>query len=279
MSKGTKQQYKNFPINTLEDACMVLKSIIVPVIVELEKFEDYSVEAEKLLKSYNSSNAIPADIYDSLHDKILYRQRELLSLMADHQSSSFSYIEVRKILEKKKFLKRNLPEESRKILNELLDIRNWSFHNVQSKLVADLEIAKRSIPPELRNIAEIRPMLNPVIIQKVKDYEWKMLKEFIIHNNIRNKQFSLILSEMKADYQELVNALPMESYIITCQNFDKNVQYIEQIITGMNSEKAGKKIASVSMGIQKGKYDGTIEMFEKLIGKSHTSENANNIEG
>lgn len=124
MSKGTKQQYKQFKINTLEDACTVLKAIIVPVIIDLEKFENYSIEAEEVLKSYNPTSTIPANIYDSLHDKIIYQQRELLRFMADHQRSSFSYIEVRKILEKKNFLKRTLPEKSRKTLIELLELRN-----------------------------------------------------------------------------------------------------------------------------------------------------------
>lgn len=89
MSKGTKQQYKQFKINTLEDACTVLKAIIVPVIIDLEKFENYSIEAEEVLKSYNPTSTILANIYDSLHDKIIYQQRELLRFMADHQSSSF----------------------------------------------------------------------------------------------------------------------------------------------------------------------------------------------
>lgn len=119
--------YKQFKINTLEDACIALKGIIVPAIVDLQKFENYSTEAEELLKSYSPGSAIPANIYDSLHDKTIYQQRELLRLMADHQSSSFSYIEIRKLFEKKGFLKRNLSEKSRKTLNELLDLRNWSF--------------------------------------------------------------------------------------------------------------------------------------------------------
>lgn len=132
---------------------------------------------------------------------------------------------MRKILEKKNFLKRTLPEKSRKTLNELLELRNWSFHNVQSILVADLEIAKRSISPELRDIAEIRPMLNPVIVRKVSDYEWKMLEGLTIHNKTRDEQFRLILSEIKEDYQEMINALPDESYIVICRNSSKNVQY------------------------------------------------------
>lgn len=163
MSKGRKQQYKQFTINTLEDGCLVLKSLIVPVIIDLEKFRGYSDEAEVLLDKYRLDGSIPANVYDSIHDKIIYQQRELLRFIADHQCSSFSYIDVRQLLVKKGFLKRKLGEESSKTLNELLNIRDWSFHNVQSMMVADLEIAKKSLSPELADIVEIKPMLNPVV--------------------------------------------------------------------------------------------------------------------
>ena len=46
MSKGKKQQYKQFAINTLEDGCMVLQTLIIPVIMDLERFKEYSKEAE-----------------------------------------------------------------------------------------------------------------------------------------------------------------------------------------------------------------------------------------
>lgn len=269
MSKGTKQQYKQFKINTLEDACLVLKSIIVPVISNLQKFEKYSGEAEYILKSYDSNGSIPVDIYDSIHDKILYRQRELLRLLADHQSSAFSYIEVRKILEKRNFIKRTLPEKSRKTLNELLELRNFTFHNAQSMLVADIEIAKKSISPEFKDIAEIRPLLNPVIIHNVVNYEWSMLEGLVAHSKARRKQFELSLNEMKEDYQEMLMILPDEVCNITCQNSNKNVQYIEQFVANKDAEKAGKKIALLSMGIQRGKYDGTTELFEKLINEKN----------
>lgn len=69
MSKGTKKQYKQFTINTVEDACLVLKSLIVPVIIDLEKFKMYSDEAEQILKQYNRKTSIPAGVYDSIHIK------------------------------------------------------------------------------------------------------------------------------------------------------------------------------------------------------------------
>lgn len=271
MSKGIKKQYKQFTINTVEDACLVLKSLIVPVIIDLEKFKMYSDEAAEMLKQYDQKTLIPAREYDSLHDKVLYQQRELLRFLADHQSASFSYIEVRKILEKKKLLKRNLSPESNKILNELLDLRNWSFHNVQSMLTADLELAKKSIPEELREKVEIKPMLNPVVIRKVKSYDWKMLEGFVDHNKIRGAQFEVILMEMKADYQSLVDELPESSYLVINKGLSREVQYIEWEIGSQNPNSAGSNIASLSMGIQKGKYDGTVAAIEKL-----TMEDKNN---
>lgn len=52
-------------------------------------------------------------------------------------------------MKKKKFLSRELDAKSKETLNELLAIRNWTFHNSQSMLVAEREVAKKSIPPEL----------------------------------------------------------------------------------------------------------------------------------
>lgn len=261
MSKGNKKQYKQFAINSLEDGCLVLKSLIVPVIIDLEKFRNYSDEAEVLLEKYKLDGFIQANIYDSIHDKILYQQRELLRFMADHQSSSFSYISVRELLEKKGFLKSSLTENSNKTLKELLDIRNWSFHNAQSMLVADLEMAKKSIPSEMVGSVEIKPMLNPVVIRKVKTYTWKMFADFVFHNKVRLAQFELILSEMKKDYQEMYGFLSDTAFIQTSSGLSREVQYIEQEIENQNPKKAGSSIASLSMKIQKGKYDGSNERY------------------
>lgn len=76
MSKGTKKQYKQFTINTVEDACLVLKSLIVPVIIDLEKFKMYSDEAEQIRKQYNQKISIPADVYDSFHDTVSAKKVE-----------------------------------------------------------------------------------------------------------------------------------------------------------------------------------------------------------
>ena len=74
--------------------------LISGVIVNWEKYRGYADEAETLL--FNSdAKYIPAKAYDDINDKLLYRQRKILKLSADHQSRSFSYISLRKYLEKK----------------------------------------------------------------------------------------------------------------------------------------------------------------------------------
>jgi len=257
------KQYKQFTINTLEDGCYVLKSLIVPVIVNLEKFNAYSKEAKELLDKYKFDDMIPAEEYDAIHDKVLYRQREILRFIADYQSSSFSYIGIRKILVKKDYVKRELPEECQKVLNNLLDVRNWSFHNAQSMLVAELENAKRSIPPALVGVAEIKPVLNPVIVNKVKSYSRSMLSSFISHNTVRLKEFNMVLTEMKSDYQEMYEMLPDASSLMVGVGMMHEVQYIEQEVLCQNPMNAGSKIASLSMGIQKGKYDGSDNSYKE----------------
>lgn len=168
------------------------------------------------------------------------------------------------MLVKKGFLIRGLSDECQNVLKELLDVRNWSFHNAQSMLVAELENAKKSISAEFAGIAEIKPVLNPVIIPRVKDYSRNMLESFINHNSVRTGQFEMILDEMKKDYQEMWESMSDDaSSVIIGIGSGRDVHYIEQEICNQNPKNAGSKIASLSMGIQKGKYDGSGFSFKE----------------
>ena len=66
----------------------------------LEKYKEYASEAKTLLENANSEYIL-AKNYDDINDKLLFRQYEILKLFADHQSSSFSYIDLRKLLKKR----------------------------------------------------------------------------------------------------------------------------------------------------------------------------------
>ncbi len=263
MSKGTKQKYKQFSINNIQDACIVLGSLISAIIINIEKYKEYSAEALSLLLS-TKENRIQAKCYDDINDKLLYRQREMLKFVADHQSSSFSYIDLRPMLEKRGYLKKPLDEETDKTLQELLAIRNWSFHNPQSLLVAAKEVAEKRIPKELQGIAEVMPPINPVFVRKVTYYERIMLESLILHTEKIIEQFEHILSCMKEDYQDLFDSLDDKPLIMTHNGLSQKVQYIEQnVVIGVSDFYSD--VSQISMSIQKSKYNGTEEEFDKWV--------------
>lgn len=263
MSGGTKQQFKQFSITCAEDACIALGTLISGVSVNLEKYKEYASEAEALLESINQEY-VPAKEYDDVNDKLLYRQREMLKLTADYQSSSFSYIDLRKILEKNKYISSPLSEDVVAILSELLDVRNWTFHNPQSLLVAAKEAAYKGIPDELKGIAQVKPQLNPVLIPKINRYELVMLASLTIHAQKRIEQFEKVLRSMKADYQEIYDSIEERPLLMIAQGMSTRVQYVE--VNGRSGlSDYHSDIAQISMAIQKSKYDGSEEKFNEWV--------------
>lgn len=260
---SSKKQYKRFNIDSIEDACLVLGVLISNVTINFEKYEEYALEAANLLESVGEEY-VDAKQYDSINDKLLYRQREILKFVADHQDSSFSYINLRKILDKKKMLSSSLSEEVLKLLNEFLDIRNWTFHNPQSMMVAAKEVLDKKLPNELKGLVKITPQINPVIIPKVQRYELQVLASLVFHTNIRIEQFKTILASMKKDYQEMYDSIGNNVLVLTPSGVSTDVQYIEIYqtsgLTDYNSD-----IKQVSMAIQKSKYDGSDEKYREVI--------------
>lgn len=274
MSGGIKQQFKQFSITCAEDACLALGTLISGVSVNLEKYKEYASEAESLLESIQEEY-VSAKEYDSVNDKLLYRQREILKFSADHQSSSFSYIELRRILEKNKYISSPISKEVAGILSELLDVRNWTFHNPQSLLVAAKEAAHKDIPDALKGIAQVTPQLNPVFIRKISRYELVMLASLTIHAQKRIEQFEKILTSMKADYQEIYDSIPNKPYLMSAHGFSDRVQYVELNSTSGLSDYHSD-IAQISMAIQKSKYDGTNEKFKEWVVRPPLDESQKN---
>lgn len=262
MSKDNKQ-YKQYSINDVEHACSALNSLISPVEVNLEKYKEYYKEAIELLVN-SEEDIIPAKEYENINDKILHRQHELLKFIADHQSSSFSYMNLRGLLLKNGYLKNELDEDKRVLLNEFLNIRNWTFHNPQSLLVAATEVAEKRIPDELKGIVKIVPQINPVIIDDVVGYTVERLASFIFHIEIRIQQFETILCCMKKDYQELYDSLDVKPMLIMPGVDMFKVQYCRhKVVSGIDD--VGSDSAQISMAIQKSKYDGSDEKFNEWV--------------
>ena len=270
MSGGSKQQYKQFTISSAQDACVVLGSIISGITLHLEKYKEYSLEAYALLES-TKEEYVDAKLYDDINDKLLFRQHEMLKLTADHQSVSFSYIDLRPWLTKHKYISSNMPKEVGDILSELLDVRNWSFHNPQSLLVAAKDAAEKSIPEELKGMVQVLPQLNPIIIPKVTRYEMLMLVSLTSHTTRRIKQFERILEQMKEDYQEIYDSIANKPLLKTGKNLLKpKVRYVQQNIISRVSDYHSD-IAQISMAIQKSKYDGSDEKFKSWVLRPGTS--------
>lgn len=79
MSGGSKQRYKQFAINSAQDACIVLASLISGITLNLAKYKEYALEAEDLLQNLEG-DYIVAKLYDDINDKLLFRQHEMLKL-------------------------------------------------------------------------------------------------------------------------------------------------------------------------------------------------------
>ena len=259
ISKGSNQQYKQFNINTTEDACLVLGTLISGVVANLNKYKEYTVELEVLSASLEDEY-VSAKTYDDINDKLLFRQREILKLIADYQKDSFSYINLHNRLKKDSYLSSELSQEVSELLKDFLYIRNWSLHNPQSMLVAAQEVANKSIPEELKGIAKVDLQLNPVLIPNIIKYETVKIVTLYSHAEKRVSQFEKILESMKNDYQEMFDSLENKPLLTTQQGLSQKVQYIEiDTISRITDQR--DDIAQISMAIQKSKYDGSNESF------------------
>ena len=270
MSKRNNNNYKNFDIIKLEDGMSVLGSLIRGVVINLKKYKEYSLEVDDLFKKYiavmesEQEILIPAKEYDDIDDKLLYRQREILKFVADEQKSSFSYINLRKILLKKNFLTTSLKEEETKILNEFLNVRNWSFHNPRSMMVANSEVAQKRTSDMFRGMVKIEPQLNPLIITHTKNYDLNMLCSLTLHVERRINEFEAILEQMKNDYIEMYQKLENKPIFIFGVTNPQEVLFYEDFATKRFWDFSSDVI-QLSMAIQKSKYDGSEEKYNQWV--------------
>lgn len=271
-----KSNYKIYPINSVEDGLLVLGQLIMSVKYHLEKYFSYNLELNNVIhqhikvdlksKEILESTPIAENVFHDLNDKILYRQMMILKMLADEQKASFSYKNVRRIFQRQNYLKNPLSEKSNQILNNFLDIRNWSFHNSQSMLSATKEVVEKTIPDELKPFVSSKHQLNPVYICVDDFYDISYLLSLDIHMKRRIEQFNNILECMISDYNEMYRSTNPQGFtIFNGELLDtKNVQF--KIYRNKRPRKLFSQpdmVTQVSMAIQKSEYDGTKEVFDK----------------
>lgn len=258
MSGGSKKKFKQYEIKSIQDACVVMLELISQVSRNFSKYQEYAWEAGELYIKNRDKKTVSGKEYEDINDKLLFRQHELLMYIADRQSSSFSYIDFRELLIKKNYLELQLDEELRHILNDLLDIRNWSFHNTQSILVAENEAMKRNLPTEMKAFVSVQPLLNPVYIPKVISYEIEYLASLVMHTKRRMEMYEKVLRAMKNDYEILYEKLNAGKIIIGLNKVVYPIREVHATIKGPNIDAV-----QISMAIQKSKYDGTDESYDR----------------
>lgn len=259
------KQFKHFIISSELEGLELLCTLISRISSNYEKYQEYSREAYNLLEK-TKEKYVSAKEYDDINDKLLYRQREIIMLFAEQQKDSFSYKSTRNLLVKKGYLKDVLSEDLKQLLNELLDVRNLTFHNTYSQLIAGREAYEKNVPEELKNIVNVKPIVNPVVILKNTKYSTLMLISLYFHTIKRIDQFNKLLDAMKKDYQYLYSKVPINAENMLCGVTKTDVDYITQNHI-VEFESISSDSIQIAMAIQKGKYDGSKEKFDEVTCK------------
>ena len=255
---SNNKKYKLLVFEKKEDFIYVLFRLIIQVVSSLEQYKSYTADLEKEIEPYlkedveSKSSFVSADLYHSFHRKLHDVSSELMKYIADMQDSSVSYNMFRKIAEKHKTIVSlpTLSEDVTKEIRELLDVRNWSFHNPQSLFVADKEKYEKQIPDELKQLIDWKHTYNPIKIVIPTKYDICCLMSLYLHAKKRIEVFDLVLSSMLHDYSGLLG-----------EKVNIDILHDSKVIHLMNDSD---KQIQLSMAIQKGNYSGTMEDYKRI---------------
>lgn len=277
MSKNIKQ----FPMEKKEDYLFVLQGLYINIYRNVEQYKRYKEEALSIYSQYVdikdekviAAGNIPRCVYEDINNKIQNVSKNLILYTADDSADSMSYRMFRRIFNKhNKFdLKLEDDKDLDTQLQELLNLRNWMFHNPQSVLVANKEVfdkeRERQEQEYLKNFPEeVRKFLKPsfdyslINIQYENEYEPNYLLSLYVHSDGRISIFEKILEKMKKDYTFILG---------------KEVKVTETVLRNP-MRLAGDKlaIANLSMAIQKKQYKGNDDKkYDEITLKQARYEN------
>lgn len=255
------KKWKQYGLNNKEDYLYVLYTLISNVVSALDRYQIHYKELDLYIyKNVKHDTSIdkylynPVDkyTYHSFIEKIHDTSMSLIKYVADCQDSSISYLMFRKLIEKRthEFGLSLIDTKIKEYLDDLRDLRNWIFHNPQSMLNAHKEMHTKGLPKELRETLKTEYRFNPIIIDEYEYFELENLISLMLHMKKRIEIFNKILVQMTKDFEEL---------------------YGEKISIEYNYIKEPKKymdysysVAQLSMAMQKSRYDGSQEEFERI---------------
>lgn len=247
-----KKNYKNMNFNNKDDYLYALYGLIEYIYPLLEKYIRYNGQLGLYLEEIIKQNKqyIDFDICEEWKDKIQNVSHGLLKGFVDEASTGFSYIMFRKLMNKTKYKLSDIPRDVDEDLKELRDVRNWTFHLAQSDFVASKEVFDKSISPEFKKY--IVHQFNPIKISKYRVAETIMMASFHDHTAHRIEVYEKVFDLMKNDFEILLGE---KIQIAECMN-DIYYFFDDDFAT-----------AQLSMAMQKKKYDGSDEQYEKITGR------------
>lgn len=259
MSKNLKQ----FPLEQKEDFLFVLEDLYLGISNNLKRYKRYNNELLDIIcenveikdDKIISKKKVPIDIYYDLSDKIQNVSKNLICYTADDSSDSMSYRMFRRIFSKKNKFDIELPNDTKldEIFKELLNLRNWIFHNPQSLLVAKKEVWEKEkdtqIEDYLKQFPEsLRPYITPIKDLSLisvcfnKDCTVDYLFSLHLQTSERIETFETVLKKMEKDYSLILG---------------KEVNVIERNTNRtLDLQDSSLAVANLSMAIQKRKYKG-----------------------
>lgn len=246
--KLVKKNYKNLDFNCKNDYLYALYSLIINAVKNLNKYKRYNNELSNYLSSLDESiEYISAEIYEEWEDKIQNTSRALMMVFVDEASTGFSYVMFRKLMKKTEYKLNDLSRDVEDNLKELRDVRNWSFHLAQSNFVASKEVFMKSIAPDFQKY--ITYDFNPIKIPKDIEANILLLHSLFIHTDSRITIYDELIKCMVSDMELLLG---------------QKVSFVELINPKIEMFDNGFALAQLSMAMQKRKYDGSDEAYEKI---------------
>lgn len=243
------KNYKNLNFNKKEDYLFALYVLIGHVYKLLKRYNRYQNDFVAFLNPilYSDEEYVDTEICEEWQDKFLSVSRELIKHFVDDVKTGFSYIMFRKMVNKTEYKLKPLDKSLEKELEELRDVRNWSFHLAQSDFVAMKEVFYKKIPKEFHSYVEYS--FSPIRVSISKKTNKMHLASLFVHNERRIEIFQRLFNRMHADFEEL---LGMSAEIVEIN--EKPLEFLDDSCAAMQ----------LSMAMQKRKYDGSDEAFEKI---------------
>jgi len=240
---GNKRKYKQFQLVNKDDYIVYLRHLIYGVHGSLRLYKIYFNELEEIMSNLYSEDIekVPFKDYEDIRLKLNGLSHVMLMYLADEQKVSCSYKRYRRMLEKNNICSEIEPlsDNIQGELQELLEVRNLSFHNPESMINASIEVLMKDIPKEERKNVQVDK--NPeLVIEYYEYYHIACLSSLVMAHDRRIQIYSMIFQQMKKDYSKLIG---QSVRIITRQILEPCPLFDQRTIANQ-----------LSMKMQKGKF-------------------------